>query len=123
MTQSTRVAAAYLAVDLHVVCDNYATHKHSDVRAWLAKNPRVTLHFTPTGCSWLNLVECFFSVITRQAIRRGSFTSVRQLTGAIGAFIDSGNAHPHPFAWTKDADEILASINHAKTKTSVLTDH
>jgi transposase len=118
-----KVAAAYPAVDLHVVCDNYATHKHAGVRAWLAKNTRVTLHFTPTGCSWLNLVECFFSVITRQAIRRGSFTSVRQLTGAIGAFIDHWNDHPRPFAWTKDADEILASINRAKTKTSVLTDH
>jgi transposase len=114
----TKVAAACPATDLHVVCDNYATRKHADVRAWLAKNPRVQLHFVPTGCSWLNLVECFFSVITRQAIRRGSFTSVRQLTGTIGAFIDSWNDHPRPFAWTKDADEILASINRAKTKTS-----
>ena len=95
-----------------VICDNHATHKHADVRAWLA---RVTLHFTPTGCSWLNLVECFFSVITRQAIRRGSFTSVRQLTDAIGAFIDSWNDHAVPFTWTKDADEILASIKRAKT--------
>jgi transposase len=118
-----KVAAAYPGTDLHVVCDNYATHKHADVRAWLARNPRVTLHFVPTGCSWLNLVECFFSVITRQAIRRGSFTSVRQLTATIGAFIDHWNDHPHPFAWTKDADEILASITRAKTKTSRLTDH
>jgi len=106
-----------------VICDNYATHKHAAVRAWLAKNPRITLHFTPTGCSWLNLVECFFSVITRQAIRRGSFTSVRQLTDAIGAFIDNWNDHPRPCAWTKDADEILASIKRAKTKTSALTNH
>ena len=120
-----KTAAAYPGTELHVVCDNYATHKHADVRKWLArpKNQRITLHFTPTGCSWLNLVECFFSVITRQAIRRGSFTSVRQLTATIGAFIDSWNDHPHPFAWTKDADKILASINRAKTKTSVLTDH
>jgi transposase len=118
-----KIAAAYPAADLHVICDNYATHKHAAVRAWLAKNPRITLHFTPTGCSWLNLVECFFSVITRQAIRRGSFTSVRQLTDAIGAFIDNWNDHPRPFAWTKDADEILASIKRAKTKTSALTNH
>jgi transposase len=118
-----KVAAAYPGQNLHVVCDNYATHKHGDVRAWLAKNPRVTLHFTPAGCSWLNLVECFFSVITRQAIRRGSFTSVKQLTAVIGAFIDSWNDHPRPFAWTKDADEILASIKRAKAKTSGLTDH
>ena len=81
------------------------------------------MHFTLTGCSWLNLVECFFSVITRQAIRRGSFTSVRQLTQAIGAFIDNWNDHPKPFAWTKDADEILASIQRAKTKATALTEH
>ena len=68
-------------------------------------------------------MECFFSVITRQAIRRGSFTSVKELTAAIGAFIDSWNDHPGPFTWTKDADEILARINRAKTKTNPLTDH
>jgi transposase len=118
-----KVAAAYPRTELHVVCDNYSTHKHAEVRAWLEKNPRISLHFTPTGCSWLNLVECFFSVITRQAIRRGSFTSVRQLTDAIGAFIDTWNHHPHPFAWTKDADQILGSIQRAKTKTSALTHH
>ena len=67
-------------------------------------------HFTPTGCSWINL-ECFFSVITRQAIRRGSFTSVRELTDTIGAYIDNWNEHPRPFAWTKDADQIVASIH------------
>ncbi len=120
-----QVAAAYPATGLHVVCDNYATHKHAGVRKWLARpeNKRITLHFTPTGCSWINLVECFFSIITRQAIRRGSFTSVKELTATIGAFIDSWNDHPRPFTWTKDADEILRKINRAKTKTSVLTDH
>jgi transposase len=118
-----KVAAAYPATELHVVCDNYATHKHAEVKAWLAKNPRVRLHFTPTGCSWLNLVECFFSIITRQAIRRGSFTSVKQLVATIGAFIDNWNDHPSPFAWTKDPEEIIASINRAKTKTSALTEH
>jgi transposase len=118
-----KVAAAYPGQELHVICDNYATHKHAEVRAWLARNPRVTLHFTPTGCSWINLVECFFSVITRQAIRRGSFTSVRELTATIGAFIDHWNDHPVPFTWTKDPDEILAAIKRAKTKASVLTNH
>jgi transposase len=120
-----KVASAYPGTDLHLVLDNYSTHKHAEVRKWLARpeNQRVTLHYTPTGCSWLNLVECFFSIITRQAIRRGSFTSVRQLTQAIGAFIDHWNDHPRPFTWTKDADEILASINRAKTKTSALTNH
>jgi transposase len=118
-----KVAAAYPGDELHVICDNYATHKHASVKAWLNKNPRITLHFTPTGCSWINLVECFFSVITRQAIRRGSFTSVKELTAAIGTFIDTWNDHPRPFTWTKDADEILASIKRAKTKTSGLTHH
>jgi len=70
----------------------------------------------PTSCSWLNLVECFFSVITRQAIRRGTFTSVEELTAAIGAFADHWKDHPRPFTWTKDADAILASIQRAKTK-------
>jgi transposase len=120
-----KTAAAYPGVALHVVLDNYATHKHPDVRTWLARpqNQRITLHFTPTSCSWLNLVECFFSVITRQAIRRGSFTSVRQLTAAIGAFTGGWNDHPRPFAWTRDADQILASIKRAKTKTKALRDH
>jgi len=118
-----KVAAACPAASLHVVCDNCSTHKHPAVRAWLARNPRITLHFTPTSCSWLNLVECFFSIITRQAIRRGSFTSVRQLTDTISAFIDQWNDHARPFAWTKDADEILGKIERAKTKTSGLTDH
>jgi transposase len=118
-----KVAAAWPGTELHVVCDNYATHKHADITAWLAKNPRVRLHFTPTGCSWLNLVECFFSIVTRQAIRRGSFTSVKDLVSAIGAFIDHWNDHPRPFAWTKDADEIIGKIRHAKTKTSGLTEH
>jgi transposase len=118
-----RVAAAHSDADLHVVCDNYATPKHPKVKECLAKNPRVTLHFTPTTCSWVNLVECFFSVITRQAIRRGSFPSVKELTAAIGAFIDTWNKHPTPFTWVKDADEIIAKIERAKTKAKDLTDH
>ena len=77
----------------------------------------------PASCSWLNLVECFFPVITRQATRRGSFASVRELTAAIGAFIDHWNEHPRPFSWTRDADEILASIQRAQTKTNSFTHH
>ena len=120
-----KTATAYPATELHVICDNYATHKHAEVRRWLARpeNKRITLHFTPTGCSWINLVECFFSIITRQAIRRGSFTSVKELVATIGAFTDHWNDHPVPFTWTKDADEILRKINRAKTKANVLTDH
>ncbi len=102
------VAKAYPRRKLHVVCDNYATHKHPNVDKWLAKNPRVTLHFTPTSGSWLNMVEIFFGIITRQAIRRGTFDSVRDLKGAIRAFIDGWNDRCEPFIWTKDADTILA---------------
>ena len=120
-----KVTAAYPGEELHVVCGNYATHNHAEVRAWLARpeNRRITLHFVPASCSWLNLVECFFSVITRQAIRRGSFASVRDLITAIGAFIDHWNEHPRRFSWTTDADEILASIQRAKTKTNSFTHH
>ena len=102
-----RLAKAYPGEELHVVLDDYHTHKHADVEAWLAKHPRVTLHFTPTSGSWLNLVEVFFGIISRQAIRRGSFTSVPELVAAIRAFIDGWNERCHPFSWTKTADEIL----------------
>jgi len=101
------VARAYPRRQLRVICDNYHTHKHADINAWLAKNPRITLHFTPTSGSWLNLVEVFFSIITRQAIRRGSFHSVKQLTTAITDFITGWNQRCHPFVWTKTPDEIL----------------
>ena len=86
-----------------------------EVRRWLAKpeNKRITLHFTPTGCSWLNL-EIFFGIITRQAIRRGTFRSVKELTTAIGVFIDAYNDRCQPFSWTKDADELLAKIRPSK---------
>ena len=82
------VAKTYPRVKLHVVADNYATHKHPAVKAWLAKNPRITMHFTPTSGSWLNMVEIFFGIITRQAIRRGTFDSVKDLIAAIEDFID-----------------------------------
>jgi transposase len=101
------VARTYPRVNLHVVVDNYATHKHPRVTAWLARNPRVTLHYTPTSGSWLNLVEIFFSIITRQAIRRGTFTSVPDLITAIRTFIDGWNDRCQPFSWTKTADQIL----------------
>jgi len=83
------------------------THKHDHINPWLTKNPRITLHFTPTSGSWLNLVEVFFSIITRQAIRRGSFDSVKDLTTAIRRFIDGYNDRCQPFLWTKTPEEIL----------------
>jgi transposase len=109
------VAKAYPRVKLHVVADNYATHKHPAVKAWLARNPRITMHFTPTSGSWLNMVEIFFGIITRQAIRRGTFTSVKDLIAAIGNFIDGWNDRCQPFVWTKTADEILTKANRKKT--------
>jgi transposase len=101
------VGRAYPRRRLHVVLDNYHTHKHDDINAWLQRNPRITLHFTPTSGSWLNLVEVFFGIITRQAIRRGSFENVGQLVAAIRAFIDAYNQRCRPFTWTKTADDIL----------------
>jgi transposase len=104
------VAKAHPRVKLHVIVDNYATHNHANVRAWPARNPRVTLHFTPTSCSWLNMVEIFFGIITRQAIRRGTFRSVKDLCYAIRAFIDAYNDRCEPFTWTKTADDLLTKI-------------
>jgi transposase len=107
LTFLKQVAKAYPRVKLHVVADNYATHKHPAVRAWLARNPRITMHFTPTSGSWLNMVEIFFGIITRQAIRRGTFTSVKDLITTIETFIDGWNDRCEPFIWTKTADDIL----------------
>jgi transposase len=106
-----QVAKAYPRRQLHIVLDNYGTHKHPKVNAWLERNPRVHLHFTPTSGSWLNLVEAFFSIITRQAIRRGTFPSVEDLIDAIRRYIDAWNERCEPFTWTKTADEILARAN------------
>jgi transposase len=121
-----QVAAAYPRRELHVVVDNYATHKHPAIRAWLARHPRVHLHFTPTSGSWLNLVEAFFSIITRQALRRGDFPTVADLIAAIEAFIDAWNDRCAPFSWTKDPDTIIAKATdprQRKTQTTSDTDH
>jgi transposase len=109
-----QVAKTYPRVKLHIVCDNYATHKHPAVRAWLETHKRITMHFTPTSGSWLNMVEIFFGIITRQAIRRGTFTSVKDLTGAIGIFIDAWNERCEPFVWTKTADQIIPRATRGK---------
>jgi transposase len=110
-----QVAKTYPRRRLHIVLDNYHTHKHDDINQWLAKHPRITLHFTPTSASWMNLVEVFFSIITRQAIRRGSFDNVKQLVAAIRAFIDGYNDRARPFSWTKTPDEILARASRQPT--------
>ena len=103
-----RVERAYPEGELHVVLDNVSTHKTPAVRAWLQQNPRIAFHFTPTSASWMNQVETWFGILTRQAIRRGSFRSVKELVARIEAFTESWNSGALPFAWVKTADEILA---------------
>lgn len=95
---------------VHVIMDNYATHKHAAVKAWLAKNPRYQFHFTPTYSSWLNQVERWFGLVTEKVIRRGSFTSVHDLTEKIDAFVKTYNKTATPFRWTATAESILAKI-------------
>jgi len=100
-------------LDVHLVLDNYGTHKTPEVKAWLAKHPRFKLHFTPTSASWLNLVERFFAEITTKRIRRGIFRSVAELREAIHDYLDRHNADPKPFVWAKTADVILEKERHA----------
>jgi transposase len=107
------LARRYPGRELQLICDNYGTHKHPAVRQWLAAHPRVRLHFTPTGASWLNLVERWFALITEQAIRRGSFDSVRRLEGAIMRWLAHWNENAEPFRWTKPAADIKRSIRNA----------
>jgi transposase len=97
-------------LDVHVVMDNYGTHKTALIRNWFAKRSRWHVHFTPTSASWINLVERFFALLTDRAVRRGSFQSVAELEAAINAYVEVANANPKPFIWTKSADDILASI-------------
>lgn len=98
-------------LDIHCIVDNYATHSHPKVKAWLATRPRWHMHFTPTYSSWINQVERFFALITDKAIRRGSFTSVKQLVQRINHFVDSYNAKCQPFRWTATADSILEKLH------------
>ena len=98
-------------LDVHLIVDNYATHKHGKVRAWLAQRPRFQVHYTPTYSSWLNQVERWFGLITQQAIRRGSFRSVRELIRRIEEFVAHYNRHSRPFVWTATADSIFQKLN------------
>jgi transposase len=103
---------------LHLICDNYATHKHLAVQAWLDKHPRFNLHFTPTSASWLNMVERFFRDISEQRLRRGVFTSVPELVVAIDEYIAHHNMKPTPFIWTKSARDILQKVIRANSRLS-----
>jgi len=99
---------------IHAILDNYATHKHPKVRAWLARHPRWTFHFTPTSCSWLNAVETFFSRLTRRRLKRGVFHSLVDLQAAINRFVAETNQNPKPFVWTADPNRVLAAVKRGK---------
>ena len=101
-------------MEIHLILDNYATHKHPNVKAWLAKHPRFRLHFTPTSSSWLNMIEGFFAQLTNKAIRRGAFASVPDLIAAIDAYLTATNTSPTPFTWTNTADQILKKVQRGR---------
>jgi transposase len=105
---------------LHIIVDNYATHKHDSVTKWLKRNKRVQLHFIPTSSSWLNLVERFFGLLTDKALRRGVFTSVKELETTIHDFIAHHNGDPKPFVWTKSANKILEKVKRARKALSFI---
>jgi transposase len=107
-------------LDIHAILDNYGTHNHPRVRAWLANHRRFHLHFTPTSSSWLNLVERWFGEITRKRIRRGSFNSTQELIQAIDDYIKITNENPKPFVWTKKVDTILDKISRCKAVAGTL---
>jgi transposase len=104
-------------MNLHLIVDNYSTHKHPRVKQWIKRHKRFHLHFIPTSSSWLNLVERWFSEITRKRIRRGVFKSVKDLIQAIESYIKMNNQNPKPFVWTKRVEEILQKVNHCKAAT------
>ena len=96
---------------IHAILDNYASHKHPKVRAWLARHPRWTFHFTPTSGYWLNAVETFFSALTRRRLRRGTFHSLVDLQAAINRYLDEHNEDPKPFTWTARSASVLDKLN------------
>ena len=103
---------------LHLIADNYATHKHQKVQQWLAKHPRIHMHFTPTSALWLNMIERFFRDITVDRLRRGVFTDVPELIAAIDEYIAHHNIKPKPFIWTKTAADILQKVIRANSRLS-----
>jgi putative transposase len=103
-------AAVPARLDVHLVVDNYATHKHAKVRRWLAARPRFHVHYTPTYASWLNQVEIWFNIITQRAIRRGTFRNVRDLVAKIDHFVHRYNRHSQPFVWTATAEAIFKKL-------------
>ncbi len=110
-----KAVAPYGDREIHVVLDNLSTHGTPEVQAWLDENPNITFHFTPTGSSWINQIENWFGIITRQSIRRGTFSSVVALIRQIRDYIDHWNTDAKPFTWTATADEILAKVKLVQT--------
>lgn len=102
--------------EIHLICDNYATHKHPKVKAWFARNKRFHCHFTPTSASWLNMVERFFRDLSEHRIRRGVFKSVAELETAVAEYLQAHNENPKPFIWTAKATDILAKVKRARKK-------
>lgn len=103
-----------LEKDIHLIIDNYSTHKHQKVKNWLKRHSRIHFHFTPTGSSWLNQIETWFSILTNKRIRRGIFKSVKELIDAIKHYIEVNNSNPKPFVWTKTANEIISKLQYCK---------
>jgi transposase len=100
--------------NVHLIVDNYATHKHLLVKRWLKRHPRFHVHFTPTSCSWLNMVERFFRDLTEKQLRRGVFRNIEELLESIGEYIDNHNREPKPFIWTAKASDILEKVKRAQ---------
>ena len=113
----------HAGAEVHVVLDNWSTHTTPEVTAWLERNPHVHFHFTPVGSSWINQIETWFGIITRQSIRRGTFTSVTVLIKQIRDYIDHWNADSKPFVWTATADDILAKVQLVQTNIKKLVDN
>ena len=107
-------AAVPVGKVIHAILDNYAVHKQPKVRAWLARHPRWTFHFTPTSCSWLNAVETFFATLTKRTLRRGVFRSVVDLQATINRYLAEANRTPKPFVWTADPNKIIAAVNRGR---------
>jgi transposase len=118
-----KAVAPHAGKEIHVVLDNLSTHTTPEVTSWLAKNPHVSFHFTPVGSSWINQIEIWFGILTRQSIRRGTFTSVNVLIKQIRDYIECWNADAKPFAWTATADEILAKVRLVQTSIKKLVDN
>jgi transposase len=123
LTFINKAVKPHAGKQIHVVLDNLSTHTTPEVQAWLERNPHVTFHFTPKGSSWINQIETWFGIITRQSIRRGTFTSVKVLIKQIRDYINHWNTNPKPFIWTATADEILAKVRIIQTNIKKLVDN